>query len=217
AAFVPGQGGLPTLRVAAHLGADLPRDWPAAGAARYADRNYPDRLGWREVVVQGGEGVAVEGSSAPAVDQSDELRSYPQDLLASPLARSEATFTLAPSGPPQPPRSRGGAREGVAGRVWDNPAINGGAATSRVAALVTVDRLTPTIVLVSILAALFWGAAHALTPGHGKTVVAAYLVGARGTARHAAFLGLTVTVTHTAGVFALGAVTLYLSRYLLPE
>src|SRR5205823_9194284 len=88
---------------------------------------------------------------------------------------------------------------------------------SRVAALVTVDRLTPTIVLASILAALFWGAAHALTPGHGKTVVAAYLVGARGTARHAAFLGLTVTVTHTAGVFALGAVTLYLSRYLLPE
>jgi nickel/cobalt transporter (NicO) family protein len=67
------------------------------------------------------------------------------------------------------------------------------------------------------LAAFFWGAAHALTPGHGKAVVAAYLIGARGTARHAGILGLTVTLTHTAGVFVLGAVTLYLSRYILPE
>jgi ABC-type nickel/cobalt efflux system permease component RcnA len=68
-----------------------------------------------------------------------------------------------------------------------------------------------------MLAAFFWGAAHALTPGHGKAVVAAYLIGARGTARHAGILGLTVTLTHTAGVFVLGAVTLYLSRYILPE
>jgi ABC-type nickel/cobalt efflux system permease component RcnA len=61
------------------------------------------------------------------------------------------------------------------------------------------------------------GAAHALQPGHGKTVVAAYLVGSRGTARHAAFLGATVTATHTAGVYALGLVTLVLSQYILPE
>ena len=73
------------------------------------------------------------------------------------------------------------------------------------------------MILVSILVALFWGAAHALSPGHGKTVVAAYLVGSRGTARHAVFLGLTVTVTHTIGVFALGGITLWLARYLLPE
>jgi ABC-type nickel/cobalt efflux system permease component RcnA len=62
-----------------------------------------------------------------------------------------------------------------------------------------------------------WGAVHAFTPGHGKTVVAAYLVGDRGTARHAAFLGLTVTLTHTLGVFALGGVAIYLARYILPE
>ena len=48
-------------------------------------------------------------------------------------------------------------------------------------------------------------------------MVAAYLVGARGTARHAVMLGATVTVTHTIGVFALGVVTLALSQYLLPE
>jgi ABC-type nickel/cobalt efflux system permease component RcnA len=65
--------------------------------------------------------------------------------------------------------------------------------------------------------ALVLGALHALSPGHGKTVVAAYLVGSRGTARHALFLGATVTATHTAGVYALGLVTLLLSEYVLPE
>jgi len=89
--------------------------------------------------------------------------------------------------------------------------------TKRVAELVSVGGVSATEVALSMLAAFFWGAAHALTPGHGKAVVAAYLIGARGTARHAGILGLTVTLTHTAGVFVLGAVTLYLSRYILPE
>ena len=65
--------------------------------------------------------------------------------------------------------------------------------------------------------ALGLGALHALEPGHGKTIVAAYLVGSRGTARHALLLGLIVTASHTAGVFALGAITLYASRYIVPE
>ena len=64
---------------------------------------------------------------------------------------------------------------------------------------------------------MFWGAAHALSPGHGKSIVAAYLVGSRGTARHAVFLGMTVTVTHTIGVFALGLVTLSLSAFIVPD
>ena len=64
---------------------------------------------------------------------------------------------------------------------------------------------------------MFWGAAHALSPGHGKSIVAAYLVGSRGTPRHAVFLGLTVTVTHTIGVFALGLVTLSLSAFIVPD
>ena len=58
---------------------------------------------------------------------------------------------------------------------------------------------------------------HALSPGHGKGMVAAYLVGTRGTARHAVALGATVTITHTAGVFALGLVTLALSRTCCPR
>jgi ABC-type nickel/cobalt efflux system permease component RcnA len=73
------------------------------------------------------------------------------------------------------------------------------------------------VLIFLLLAAMAWGAVHALSPGHGKTMVAAYLVGTRGTARHALALGATVTVTHTAGVFALGLVTLALSQYILPE
>ena len=73
------------------------------------------------------------------------------------------------------------------------------------------------VLLLLLLAAFGWGALHALSPGHGKAMVAAYLVGTRGTARHAVALGATVTVTHTIGVFALGLVTLALSQYILPE
>ena len=69
----------------------------------------------------------------------------------------------------------------------------------------------------SLCIAFFWGAAHALSPGHGKSIVAAYLVGSRGTPRHALLLGVTVTVTHTIGVFALGLVTLSLSQFIVPE
>jgi ABC-type nickel/cobalt efflux system permease component RcnA len=79
------------------------------------------------------------------------------------------------------------------------------------------DEPTPGFIVFAIGVALLLGAAHALQPGHGKTVVAAYLVGSRGTPRHALFLGATVTATHTAGVYALGAVTLFLSQYVLPE
>jgi nickel/cobalt transporter (NicO) family protein len=73
------------------------------------------------------------------------------------------------------------------------------------------------VILVSLLLAAFWGAAHALTPGHGKAIVAGYLVGSRGKPRHALALGLIVTVTHTIGVFALGLVTLALSAFVVPE
>ncbi len=73
------------------------------------------------------------------------------------------------------------------------------------------------VLLLSLLIAAFWGAAHALTPGHGKALVAAYLVGTKGTPRHAVLLGGTVTIAHTAGVFAIGLVTLALSQFILPE
>src|SRR5204862_5186829 len=85
------------------------------------------------------------------------------------------------------------------------------------ASLVARRHLGVGVILASLAAALFWGAAYALSPGHGKTIITAYLVGRRGTPRHAALLGLIVTVTHTVGVFALGLVTLLLSRFVVPD
>ena len=83
--------------------------------------------------------------------------------------------------------------------------------------LLTAKQLGLGIVLMALAVATALGAFHALEPGHGKTVVAAYLVGSRGTAWHALVLGLVVTATHTAGVYLLGAVTLYASQYVVPE
>src|SRR6202007_1123286 len=83
--------------------------------------------------------------------------------------------------------------------------------------LITARSVTLWFLITAAFIALGLGALHALEPGHGKTIVAAYLVGSRGTAWHAVLLGLIVTASHTAGVFALGAITLYASRYIVPE
>ena len=84
-------------------------------------------------------------------------------------------------------------------------------------ALVTTQQRSLGVVCLALIVAVGLGALHALEPGHGKTVVAAYMAGTRGTPRHALFLGLIVTATHTAGVYLLGAVTLYLSHYVVSE
>ena len=77
--------------------------------------------------------------------------------------------------------------------------------------------LTPTLTLTGIGIAFLFGAAHALAPGHGKTMVAAYLVGSRGTPQQAFLLGCITTIAHTFGVFALGLLVLFASQYVLPE
>ncbi|HJT89418.1 MAG TPA: sulfite exporter TauE/SafE family protein [Bryobacteraceae bacterium] len=73
------------------------------------------------------------------------------------------------------------------------------------------------MLMAGLVVAFGLGAIHALSPGHGKTITAAYLVGAHGTARHAVFLGGMVTFTHTISVFLLGFATLFLSQFVLPE
>ncbi len=191
-AFPEGAGGLRTTRLEVIL-----RGPRVAGTSRifYRDTNYAGRLGWREVVV-----------GADAKSRSDELRAYPRDLLESPLHVTAVATTLAPTSDPVPVLSRGRTLE-APDRVAD-----GGFAS-----LIARDRLSVGFVVLSLLIAMFWGAAHAFSPGHGKSIVAAYLAGSRGTSRHAVFLGLTVTVTHTIGVFALGLVTLGLSAFIVPD
>ncbi len=203
-----GSGGLPTMRVVCDLEGDTPP--PAAGSSRRARlevKNYSDRVGWREIVIVPLSGVTLFDSTAFGSTLTDELKIYPQDRLAAPLDEraAEWSFTLGDL-PTNATQLR--TREG-------RPVER--AARDRFAELIAVPQLTPSVALLGLLLAAGLGALHAFSPGHGKTVVGAYLVGSKGTAKHAAFLGLTVTVTHTAGVFALGLVTLFASRYVLPE
>jgi nickel/cobalt exporter len=93
----------------------------------------------------------------------------------------------------------------------------GAGQTDALTRLLHQQALTPWMIAAAIGIAFALGAAHALTPGHGKTIVAAYLVGSRGTLKHAAFLGGMVTFTHTISVFALGLVTLFLFQYVMPQ
>jgi nickel/cobalt transporter (NicO) family protein len=203
--FPVGQGGLPTLRI------DLLLQGPLALAGAegeqtlyYRDNNYLHRLGWKEIVVKAREVISLVNSTAPEVEQSNGLRTYPEDMLSSPLNSTEArsTFIL------------GGGNLSQAGPATAKPAPK---ANDAFTSLITAERLTLPVVVLSLVFALGLGAAHALSPGHGKTIMAAYLVGARGAAKHALFLGLTVTLSHTVGVLALGAAALYASSLIAPE
>ncbi len=200
-----GQGGLHCMRVTVALSARIPGSGPFT--ATFSDDTFGNRVGWKEIVMRAAPGAVLTQSSAATHDVSDMLRHYPSGMLSTPLDVRTATFGY---------RYGTGTSVSVGapgGTGGESVAISGGAFTD----LVTHRDLGLGFILVAIGIAMFWGAVHALSPGHGKSIVAAYLVGSRGTARHAAFLGLTVTITHTASIFVLGIVTLYLSHYILPE
>jgi nickel/cobalt exporter len=72
--------------------------------------------------------------------------------------------------------------------------------------------------LLFFVASSFWaGAAHAATPGHGKTVAAAYIVGARGKPIDAVILGIFVTLSHTSGIVLVGVLASLGSTWLRPQ
>jgi nickel/cobalt transporter (NicO) family protein len=200
-----GQGGLDCMRVTVPLSGRIAGGGPFT--ATFEDDTFGDRVGWKEIVMRAAPGAVLTQSSASTHDVSQMLRHYPSGMLSTPLDVRTATFGY---------RYGSGTSVSVGaphGSGGESVAISGGAFTD----LVTHRDLGIGFILAAIAIAMFWGSVHALSPGHGKSIVAAYLVGSRGTARHAAFLGLTVTVTHTASIFVLGIVTLYLSSYILPE
>lgn len=210
--FPPGQANLPLLRITAHFVAQLSIQ-AGPWQVDYSDENYPERLGWREVIVQAGADATLLESNVPSKDVSQELHNYPSDLLQSPLDISTAAFRFAPGASGKADAVR--VVNPVAAAVTNTSGV--AKPNDRFAELITMPTLGPGTILLALLAAFGWGAFHALSPGHGKTIVAAYLVGSRGAIRHALFLGLTTTITHTAGVFVLGFVTLFASRFILPE
>jgi nickel/cobalt transporter (NicO) family protein len=200
-----GGGGIPTLRLECDFTADL----KATAATRkliYRDTNNSERAGWREIVIAPDSAVTVFDSTAFAGSITDELKAYPEDLLAAPLDERQAELSFTTMAMP--------ANANLLKTREGRPLVQ---QRDRFVELITVGNLTLPVALLGLLIAAGLGAVHAMSPGHGKTIVGAYLVGSRGTPRHAAFLGLTVTITHTIGVIALGLVTLFASKYVLPE
>lgn len=201
--FPAGAGGLDTLRLECPFAAA----WTLSEGEHeitITDRTQDGHVGWREVTIATGSWTILS-SDVPAISPSTQLTAYPTDSLASPpdVRSGRATF-----------RAEGGS----ASVTSVAPAAGGPRSTSNdpFAALITGELTLPAAMLALLLAAGL-GAFHALSPGHGKTLVAAYLIGSKGTLRQAVGLGATVAVTHTLGVFALGAATLAAGELFIPE
>ena len=200
-----GQGGLSTLRLTALYEAPLAEGEPdRLRQASFADTNEPDRIGWREIVVVARSDAEIVTSDAPAEDVTDGLRTYPEDRLQSPLDRRRVSFSFTPGSiPAEPP-----ALDGSSGALAE---VDG------FAALITRPDLGPLAVASLLALALGFGAVHAVGPGHGKTIMAAYLVSSRGRPRDAVLLGGVVSVMHTASVLVLGLVLIQVDRSIAAE
>ncbi|MDQ2747703.1 MAG: sulfite exporter TauE/SafE family protein [Acidobacteriota bacterium] len=203
----PGAGNLPTTRIEWDLIGDLPVSDAPTRKLHFENKNGQERVGWNEIVVGRVAGIKVFNSNAYGSGASEELKSYPQESLTSPLTERSAEFSFT-SGEIPPGAKVLQNRDGH---------VSAPVEKDKFAELIAVPEITPTIIFFGLLFAFGLGAAHALSPGHGKAVVGAYLIGTKGTPKHAIFLGLTVTITHTLGVFALGLLTLFASKYILPE
>jgi ABC-type nickel/cobalt efflux system permease component RcnA len=208
--FPVGAAGAPTMRIVCEYRADLAMPIGATTDISFSDTNWSDRIGWREVVVQG-DGTTLT-SDLPTATVSDRLRTYPTTLLSSAPAVRTAAFgaraggaALAPWTAPDAGPLTGGPAPASASTSAADPAAGAvpGGVAGDVAGLLGARDLTPLVVFLSFLTAILLGAGHALTPGHGKTIMAAYLVGTRGRARHAVGLGLATAVSHTIGVLVL--------------
>lgn len=189
-----GAGGLAVFRVRVEATAAL-----QAGRIDYADGNFTGKQGWKEIVLSGGN------SQALSQDRSAELTNYPSELSTDAPQQVAASFQWNGAAPAAPAVSR------------SNPQPVGSVKSDFLAQLLSRKSLGWELILAGLVAAFGLGAMHALSPGHGKTIVAAYLVGSRGNARHAVFLGTIVTFTHTVSVFALGLGVMFFEPFVQPE
>ncbi|MFB8022097.1 nickel/cobalt transporter [Streptomyces rubiginosohelvolus] len=191
-----GEAGLRTSRLTCSL--TSPADLTEPADIR-AETDYDTRrVGWHEMTATG-QGVRITGTDVPATSTTRELRQYPADPLASPLDQRSATLRSEP----------GQGQAAVPAVVADLPGagVIGGVlakVTGAFDSLVGAREITLPVGLLALFLALVLGASHAAMPGHGKTIMAAYLAGRRGTRRDALTVGATVTLTHTAGVLVLG-------------
>jgi nickel/cobalt exporter len=193
----PGAGGLPILYLQADYRTSVATE-PGARELHFEDGTYPGRLGWKDAI-----------AAPPQTEPTRELLSYPNALLGSPRNVTSLDAKLA---------------------------AGGVVAVLKPSALAPVDAAPPSavrsnqlsdmlargtsdagFVALTFLVAIFLGALHALEPGHGKTLLAVSLVGARATVKQAAILAAALTVAHTAGVLALGLAINIFKSYFVPE
>lgn len=195
--FQPGEADLPTLRLSCVWGAPL--EGGPSHRVSFQSEVFADRLGWREVIAAA-DGVTILRSDVPSESATGRLRSYPAE--AAPLAVTAAHVAFRAGGP-----SLAGGVGGAASRGPEADLL------SRLAGRAELDA---GLVLVLVAVALAFGAAHALGPGHGKTLIGASMVSSGGI-RQAFGVGAAVATMHTASVLALGVVVLAAERVLSPD
>ncbi len=196
-AFPPGQAGLDTLRLTCSFLAATGRQSLSDATLAYGSDNFTDRIGWREITAVG-DRMTLIASPVPASSVSAKLTRYPKNLLSAPLDQRTVQFRVRSGGPAD-------AAPGSTHPEPTSPLPRGlDQATQAFTAFVGRQDLSLGFAALALALSVLLGAIHALAPGHGKTVMAAYLVGQRGSLRQAVGIGLTVTATHTAGVFVLG-------------
>ncbi|NJC70787.1 High-affinity nickel-transporter [Planosporangium thailandense] len=199
--YAPGAGGLQTSRLTCTLTG--PAKLGAGAGVTVTNRWRTDRVGWREMTAVG-DGVRLVDSPLPARSVSDQLRSYPADLLSSRLDVRTASLRTQPAG--SGADARGSGVRPAAAVAGSDPVTRWmNAADRRLQQVAAGRRITPVVGILAVLAAVLLGAGHAALPGHGKTVMAAYLAGERGRVRDAMVVGATVTLTHTGAVLVIGA------------
>ena len=221
--FRPGAGGLPTMRLSQKFSFSLPVSSSASSVVNYRDGNYSERTGWKEIIAIASSGLKFLRSSASTEDRSKELTVYPTDPGVVPPQQTEAEFEISEASSSKSPLindpsnipSNSGAVPPVVSKSQVAPATS--TPQDAFTQAISKKELGLGVILTSLGLAFLFGAFHALSPGHGKAMVAAYLVGSRGTLKHALFLGGVVTITHTIGVFLLGIITLGAAQYVVPE
>jgi nickel/cobalt transporter (NicO) family protein len=206
--FRPGQAGLPTARVVVQFTGSTNA---TGGSFTFTDGNYADRAtGWREVTAVGESGFVLNGATVPVTSPSDHLLAYPKDLLASPQHVTTATGTLTPgTGMTPAVPLTAASRPGTVTNV--RPLTDSGT----FAGLVLRHGLG--LVVLAFALAVVLGAWHAMLPGHGKTLMAAYMVGSDAKVRQAVAVGGAVAIMHTASVVGLGLLVLGLEETFRPE
>lgn len=240
--FPLGVGGLATMRQVCTFEAPLVEGVPSDGIdIGFTDASFSERTGWREIVATG-SGTTLQAVSGElrAAGLSERLLAYPEDRIASPLDDMSLMVRVTPGGAtlpaldvpdaqpvaaPSPAPSTGpspapsASAGGPVGPVPEaQPAsVPGGVAAAELPEIFRQTDLTPVVFLLSLAAAVALGAGHALTPGHGKTLMAAYLVGTRGSARHALGLGAAVSLSHTIGILALATVVVAATDVVAPD